>query len=263
MSAKITASADGTYGSLGVGAIEFMRFGADTSGQLTGFRNKIINGGMLIWQRGNSINCPNSAGTYTADRWMAYGVGANFSVERIDNAQNQSWLQINGASGLTVVGINQRIEADNMSFASGSKLMLSFDFGSSSGTYSVDVSLNGPNTEDTAPYSVVLAQATVSLTGYQHVIIPLTLTADMYKGCELSIYINGLGANQALLRNIQLEQGSIATPFEQRPIGLELDLSRRYFRRYATAQNTSDLGYQMRLVPTQSGSGPYNYSAEL
>ena len=31
MTAKITASADGTYGSLGVGATESMRFGADTS----------------------------------------------------------------------------------------------------------------------------------------------------------------------------------------------------------------------------------------
>jgi len=32
MTAKITASADGTYGSLGVGANEAFRFGADTSG---------------------------------------------------------------------------------------------------------------------------------------------------------------------------------------------------------------------------------------
>ena len=61
--------------------------------------------------------------------------------------------------------------------------------------------------------------------------------------------------------NIQLEQGSIATPFEQRPIGLELSLCQRYYEvgsaridAYSPAGN--GIGYRVqfkqtkRVVPT-------------
>ena len=32
-------------------------------------------------------------------------------------------------------------------------------------------------------------------------------------------------------RNIQLEEGTVATPFEQRPIGLEFSLCQRYYQK--------------------------------
>lgn len=65
------------------------------------------------------------------------------------------------------------------------------------------------------------------------------------------------------LQAAQLEVGSVATPFEHRPHGLELDLARRYTRVYAATKSTADLAYEMRATPTQTGSGPYTYSAEL
>lgn len=46
--------------------------------------------------------------------------------------------------------------------------------------------------------------------------------------------------------NIQLEEGSVATPFEQRPIGLELSLCQRYFyamRNDTTNEQTAGVGY--------------------
>jgi hypothetical protein len=53
--------------------------------------------------------------------------------------------------------------------------------------------------------------------------------------------------------NIQLEQGSIATPFEQRPIGLELSLCQRYYTLirdfHGKAQNTTD-GQAYGAFPT-------------
>ena len=48
MTAKISASSDGLYGSLAVGATEAFRFGSDNSGQLAGFRNILINGKLTI-----------------------------------------------------------------------------------------------------------------------------------------------------------------------------------------------------------------------
>jgi hypothetical protein len=71
------------------------------------------------------------------------------------------------------------------------------------------------------------------------------------------------GFSAADLYDVQLEEGSIATPFESTNIGYQLDSCRRYYRVYATVQNTADLGYQMRVVPTQAGAGPYTYTAEL
>ncbi len=60
-----------------------------TNAQYTGFKNRIINGGMVIDQRnaGASVAISNNTATYTADRWMAYYItdGA-FSVQQTTTA---------------------------------------------------------------------------------------------------------------------------------------------------------------------------------
>jgi len=42
------------------------------------------------------------------------------------------------------------------------------------------------------------------------------------------------------LTGVQLEPGSVATPFEHRPIGLELQLCQRYFQKYDTIKLSVD-----------------------
>ena len=58
----------------------------DTQAQYTGFKNRIINGAMVIDQRnaGASVTITNtSTATYTLDRWQAYGSAASkFSVQQ-------------------------------------------------------------------------------------------------------------------------------------------------------------------------------------
>ena len=77
---------------------------------------------------------------------------------------------------------------------------------------------------------------------------------------------------------IQLEEGSIATPFEQRPIGLELSLCQRYYYRIVSNGVTARVGLaqmysnttgiftmphpvKMRVAPTVIGSGLYMTTA--
>lgn len=51
--------------------------------------------------------------------------------------------------------------------------------------------------------------------------------------------------------------------FSARPIGAELDLCRRYFRLMQNSGQGTDLVHEMRAAPSESGSGPYAYNAEL
>ena len=58
----------------------------DTQAQYTGFKNRIINGAMVIDQRNAGASktiTDTGANTYTLDRWFAYGVAASkFSVQQ-------------------------------------------------------------------------------------------------------------------------------------------------------------------------------------
>ena len=62
---------------------------------------------------------------------------------------------------------------------------------------------------------------------------------------------------------MKLEPGPFATPFRLATPADELMRCRRYFRRYASSQAVADLAFEMRSQPVETGSGPYDYDAEL
>jgi hypothetical protein len=57
----------------------------DTQAQYTGFKNRIINGAMVIDQRngGASVTIPSTTGSYTLDRWATQSIAASkYTVQR-------------------------------------------------------------------------------------------------------------------------------------------------------------------------------------
>lgn len=62
-----------------------------------------------------------------------------------------------------------------------------------------------------------------------------TVTASITGGTNTTIEFNS-----GTVANVQLEAGSIATPFEHRPYGLELSLCQRYFYKGGASFNVTD-----------------------
>jgi hypothetical protein len=97
-----------------------------TADSLQGFRNRIINGNMVIDQRnaGASVTITNTGAlTYTLDRWAAFGNAASkFSVQQVSDAPSGfvNSLKITSLAATTVASgdqytLNQSVEGFNTS----------------------------------------------------------------------------------------------------------------------------------------------------
>lgn len=201
----------------------------DTSNSSLMFRNKLINGGFNIWQRGTSFSSL-SAYTYTADRWLTDG--ALTSVTR--TGANNNVLNFVTPSA-TQAGIAQRIETAANSFAAGQVYTISFQANCTVANLQVVATYRAGNTFKSTQLSVdVSSQLTAG--SYSSVRTILTLTnapADFASTDCLQISILTSAANTVNLQNVQIETGTSATPFEQRPVGLELSLCQRYYERWS------------------------------
>jgi len=154
MTTTVRSDASGTFGALQVNGTDVLRFGADTSGALAGFRNILINGEVTrINQRAVANWAAVSNGAYGYDRW-----------KKID------------ASNMT-----QIVEAGNFV----------------------------PSTTYTLSGIGVTTQQLVSPASGNWTLPNIPIAATY----------------------VQLERGSIATPFENRSIGLELSLCQLYYQK--------------------------------
>lgn len=236
-------------------------------GQIAGLRNKIINGSFDIWQRGTSFTNPNAI--YAADRWIM-SVGAAtagtatrqaFTPGQTDVPGNPTYfarIQATAATGQTL--ISQRVE--DVTQFSGVNVTLTFwakaatttviqagypqirqNFGSGG---SAEVAYNNPG-------------AAVTLTtSWQKITRTFTLASIAGKtiGANNNLVILPLRLDGAIvtfdIAQVQLEYGSVDTPFEQRHPGLELMLCQRYYYRLQPTSATQVLAYGHNLSTTQS-----------
>jgi hypothetical protein len=235
-----------------IGFTSNLQTSALNGGPLAGTRNRIINGNFDFWQRGTSFTLSTSF-QYTADRWRAkVGTGGAGSVVRNTSATNNTYLTL----AITTAGtgsheLGQPIEFVRSVTGDGgasTSVSVSFKLARTSGTGTVAVSLLQYFGSGGSPSgSVSLSLGTITPTG--------TATTYTLSGTLASIAGKTFGTNnddQLVLiftpsnavatydfAAIQVEQGTVATPFERRSYGQELALCQRYALALTSGQASS------------------------
>lgn len=255
-----------------------------------GFRNMVINGDMRIAQRGTSFTSTGSANndnTYNLDRWVLLSDGNNTV-----NVSQSTEVPTGGLNSLamTVVtanrkfGVAQIIEQQNIVGVQNQTVWLSFKARTSGSSLSniKAVVLAWTGTADSVTRDVVsawnadgvtptwatnwVAENTPSNLGVTNSWGEYRLSAlcDASNIRNLAVFIwnddTSTTANDILyVDDVQLEINNSPTPFERRPVGVELGLCQRYYEKsydMATAIGTLTATSSVSVIySSASGAG--------
>jgi len=205
-----------------------------TSGSLSG-RNRIINGDMRIDQRNAGASVTATAGglTYCVDRFFVYATGAAVTAQRVTgtNTSTPYAFKVTGASGSTQVNIGQRIENLNTLDLNNSQITVSCKIYASTTISNVSIGLFYCSSDNTGYGTTTDSQAITVTSGLNTITKTFTLSSVASRGFEVAVvFASGLGSGVSVeVSNLQVETGSVATPFERRSYGQELALCQRYF----------------------------------
>lgn len=209
-----------------------------------GFRNVIINGGFDVWQRGTSVT-PASGYGYGADRWRTYSYGASTSTisqqtftagtAPVAGQEGKYFLRVNSTSTQTYLA--QPIEG--VRSLAGRNVAVSFWAKASSGTPTLTAYLNqyfGTGGSPSADVLTTVGSVTLTTTWTQYrmtIVCPSISGKTIGTGGNdyLEFYFLSVVNNAIDFYGIQVEGNAVPTPFEQRPIGVELALCQRYYEK--------------------------------
>ena len=244
-----------------------------SNAQGSGMKNRIINGGMDISQRGTSFASP-ANGSYTLDRWGVYYVndGAititqNSDAPTNNEFQNSLRVTVNTSDTSIAAGqysvISQTIEGYNVRDLIGRTFTVSFWVRSSkTGIHCFRMCNIGADRSYIVEYTITVADTwqykTVTITGglptagtwnytnSEGLYITFSLAVGStfqttagtwntgnFLGTSNQVNCLDLAGNIFAITGVQLEVGAVATPFEHRLYGAELALCQRYYWRYA------------------------------
>lgn len=258
-------------------------------GQIAGFRNRIINGGMQISQRGAASLVANTSVFGGADRFQTYVAASSISsgsaVAAAFSYSSTGYAQFAGpltGTGVTAVEFVQRIEACNCVGLNSRAITITVGmYHDTAVTVTGSISLRKANSVDNFSSTTLVATSastTLPNTTYTKLTLTTTLGAsDASNGLQVNstfvLSSTTLTARSFAISDVQLELGNISTPLEFRSGGTELALCQRYYEAtggfmQATAASScgSTIGYNVtkRVNPTVVFSGiTYNGASTL
>ena len=242
----------------------------------TGFKNRIINGGMVINQR--VLGTVSASGNYVLDRFLNYRSGGAYSVQQSTDAPagfTNSMLMTNTteASPTTYSFFGQVIEGNNIAdlnfgLANASVITVSFWVKSSvAGVYSISITNGNGDRAYPATYTInnvnTWEKETITIPGDVTGTWATNNTSGMFLRFNLGSpagrtttsgswaagnYDGATGSTGATtwanttnatfyVTGVQLERGSTASSFEYRPFGTELQLCQRYYFNLLSGQS--------------------------
>ena len=243
------------------------------SGAYFGFKNRLINGDYSVAQRGTSFaSGANDNDTYNLDRWYVLSDGN----DAVDITQDTTTVPTNQLTALALdvetedkkFGIAQIIEQVNCIGLIGNTVNLSFKAKVSSTTKLDNVKcaiVAWSGTANTVTSDIISAWGAegtnptlIADATYENSPANLNLTTS-YATYSVSAAVDTASTKNIIvfiwsdvtdttagdflfITDVQLEVGSVATPFERRPFGTELALCYRYYYKQKAAAQFDTFG---------------------
>jgi len=216
--------------------------------QYAGARNLIINGSMICSQRGVSSGSISSNGYSSLDRWYVNASGGTYTLSQEDFTVGQTdvpdfpkhYMRFAVTTGDNNIGVHQRVE--DVTVLGGKTVTLSFwakgtnpDGGSFVSSWIQNFGSGGSSSVETEVESGIVLTSSwqkFNITFDVPSVSGKTIGAGSFTWVELLRQPGvdtGTGGWTADIAQVQLELGSIATPFEHRSYGDELARCQRYY----------------------------------
>ena len=202
-----------------------------------GRRNLLINGDFQVSQRGDFTTASSATVSYFVDRWytdVANAVSVNRQHLTGINIPDTPFISkgvrlVATSSGTSYSGVRQKIENPTQ-------------YVGRTFTYSGWVRSNTPNARLTSyghggVSQVIVSEAHSGNGEWEKLSVTFTLTGSVTNAWYVSAFISTAGIGSVAqvtgdyieVTQLQLELGSVATPFEHRSYGEELALCQRYY----------------------------------